>query len=512
MATRKTKTPATQAAPETIRMDEIERQMFYETIQQLTEAASVPLSAELRLAMEDQGWQSIGSNTSVIPEWMRTQFVRRARIAAQTDGLCGQIVNLYTNYCIGAKGVSWKCDDPVAQKVLDTFMFARGNECVLSPASQRQKSNEFQEDGEIYFALFAAPGQGVKIRVLDSLEISDIATEKEDANQPLYYVRDQVSMVGGSVKKIYYRDKNNTSMTPGYTPAGTEIPNASGELSTAVVYHVSLGGRGLRGLSRLLPVLDWARCYIKFMNARISIQQALARWAYKNKVRGNQATVTSMAAAVESHANKVKDWSGRQAEPGSIYFENQSAELAPMSQETGAAAAQVDGNMLLQNIGVGAGIFPHYFGAGEAFRLATATAMEGPMLKMFENYQGIWYGIWDAIFDFVLENAGIPKERRTMAIVLPRILPQSVTDFIAMLAAFPGMAQSEQVQAHALTLIGMNNPGDIIKALQDAGVALGVPTPVVSPLMGMAESADADTGPLDAFIAGVDKLLAAGGK
>jgi hypothetical protein len=69
---------------------------------------------------------------------------------------------------------------------------------------------------------------------------------------------------------------------------------------------------------------------------------------------------------------------------------------------TGASDAKTDGAMLFNMVGIGAGLFPHWLGMGEAFRLATATAMETPTLRNFERYQRFWQSIWQDMYDHVL--------------------------------------------------------------------------------------------------------------
>jgi len=57
---------------------------------------------------------------------------------------------------------------------------------------------------------------------------------------------------------------------------------------------------------------------------------------------------------------------------------------------------------LLAHAGLAGRIFPHYLGRGEAFRLATATAMEGPVLRAFNRYQLFWSSVWSDVTKVVL--------------------------------------------------------------------------------------------------------------
>jgi len=48
------------------------------------------------------------------------------------------------------------------------------------------------------------------------------------------------------------------------------------------------------------------------------------------------------------------------------------------------------------------GVFPHWAGMGDAYRLATATAMEGPLLRQFSRYQSLWAATFRSAVQIVL--------------------------------------------------------------------------------------------------------------
>lgn len=494
---------------------------FRGMIDSVVEAASS--TAEYQLLLEDRGWVQLGVGDKAVPESLRRKYVQRARTANKLDGAIMQMVALWTNFGIGW-GVSWKAREKRTQDALDDFMLDPMNACVLSEVNQRGLSDELQTDGELFFAIFAKRGKTPRIRTLDALEITEVVTDPEDKDTPLWYVRET-----SDGKRVAYCDWHNTSRTPGKDSAGAPVPSSAVvEQKDVVVYHVKLRGRDTRGWGWLAPVLDWSKADVAFMNSRLAIQQSLSRFALKNKSKAGQAALTTLAAAVESQANKVRTDSGRRTEPGAMWFENQATDLSSMSQETGAAAAKIDGDMIMQHMGMGAGVFPHYLGAGDAFRLATATAMEAPMLKAFEGYRAVWYGIWEALFDFVCEVAGIPEgEARYVDIDLPEIYPAQaateITALVTLLSAFPEFAESKEVQALALTKLGLNNVSDIIDRLKEDAdkrkVAMPEPPPVAPPPVPPGTDQDADTDTdntpateaqriaVDDLILGIDRIL-----
>jgi len=61
-----------------------------------------------------------------------------------------------------------------------------------------------------------------------------------------------------------------------------------------------------------------------------------------------------------------------------------------MPLNTGGGDAKSDGDALLLMAGIGGGVYPHWMGAGDAYRLATAQSMEQPLKRQFSMYQKFW--------------------------------------------------------------------------------------------------------------------------
>jgi len=122
--------------------------------------------------------------------------------------------------------------------------------------------------------------------------------------------------------------------------------------------------------------------------------------------------------------------------------------------------------MLLQMFGAAVGIFPHYFGAGEAFKLATATAMERPMRVMFEAYQEIWSDTYADIFSYVLAENG--KLDEYVDIDFPPIVEKDATEsvkaIVELITALPELNVPE-MQKLLLTKIGINNPDEVLGSI-----------------------------------------------
>jgi len=88
---------------------------------------------------------------------------------------------------------------------------------------------------------------------------------------------------------------------------------------------------------------------------------------------------------------------------GSTFIENEAATLERLPMGTGAGDAKQDGEGLAWMACLGAGVFPHYAGMGDAYRLATASAMERPLEMQFSRYQLFWSAQFRKIVRIVLQ-------------------------------------------------------------------------------------------------------------
>lgn len=449
---------------------------FYEELSDIRDLwESVTLGAHAELSKDNKGWLALDtSTTGLISEKMRRDIVTTSREWSLRDGLVKQGMALYTNYGVGT-GLVFQAEDKAAQVILEEFWGSKRNRKFTSTKGQQALSNSIQTDGELPLMLFRIKITGGKtstLRKLDPLEIVDIATDPDDKFQERFYIRKFIKGRGPKLKqetRIYADWTNEKPFRPGEPSVGKLITQPTTGLPS--VYFAKLQEGYLRGYSLFSAMLHWAKVHRQFMRSRATVTQAIAALAYKLKVKGGTAAVNAMKNALQSGLVNTDTENNPVEAPGATWIENAAANLSQLKQETGAQAAQVDGNMLLTMAGAAIGVFPHYFGAGEAFRLATATAMEGPMRKAFESYSQIWLDIWHDIFNIVLENAGIPENKRSVEMVYPEILVKdlltSMQAIDQLVKTFPDMVASKIIQKKALGLMGFSLPQHILDDIPD---------------------------------------------
>ncbi len=427
--------------------------------------------AELELARDDAGWVRLGSSeSSGLMDMTRTYSIKRARAYYDRDPLSKQAVRTWTNFTLG-RGITFLAKDETANKTLREFWDALANKPILSNSGQRKSNDKLLVDGEVFFIFFEAAGR-VKVRRVDPLEITEIITDPDDVETKRLYRR-QWTNTQSKMRDKYYLDWSVEGKD-----ASKEWPDYAGVMKArtaeGVIYHVPFNSLSLRGISLLFSGMDWAKAHRKFLEARASITQALARFAWKAKIKGSSAQVEAARNQWRSTLASGGEETNPPPAPGATFVENEGYNLTPIKTETGASAAQVDANMLLGIFGASVGILPHYFGAGEAFRLATAKAMELPMLVQFEAHQQFWADVYDNIFTYVMTKNNIPSNKQFVDIDFPPIVEDELAPRIEAITkaviAFPEL-DGNDLRKLVLTTLGVNNPDEVLAGIAPMEVA-----------------------------------------
>jgi hypothetical protein len=413
--------------------------------QYITEAAG---EVEKSLAFEN--YSTFGTNNnSELAMQARIRYTNSSRYLYNFDPLAKQSIRLWTDYTFGS-GISWNTEDKTIKGVLDKFWNDPDNRTVLSAKGQRKSSDKALVDGEVFFALFLGPSGEVTIRWVDPLEVTEIISDPDDAENVLYYKR----QIAGSGKPMFYRSHTNIDDI-GANQGGSPI-NATED---ALIYHLAINSIGQRGNPLLLPAIGWIEQYRLFLAARIAIVRALARFAWAAKTKGGSSAVGAVKAAVD----------GKFPQAGSTLVTNEALSMDPIKTDTGSANASEDGRMLKLQICSAVGISEQYYGDIATGNLATAKTVELPMLKQFGSYQQVWADVYLDIFNIVLDYNDVSPDDRFVDFDMPPIAPEdgalAMTAITQLVTAFPGMADSKDVMTQALMAIGVNNTDEVLENL-----------------------------------------------
>jgi hypothetical protein len=349
--------------------------------------------------------------TAEASQAFREQVVRESRSLFLTDPVVSFSVDLWTDYAVGSPP-NLTTEDEAAQEIWDEFFTSDRNAPVLSDRELHRLSEDQLVDGEIFFAVFASTVDGLAtLRTIPTDQVAEILYDPEDSRVALFYRRDYTTSENDR-KSLYYPDWHATDeqLSRAVLPVGAERADRvraelQGSAGTdVVVLHAAYRKIGGRGWPLVTSSLDWGRVYKGFLQDRAAVAKAAATWVEKIKAKGGQRAIDQIRQRLGSSIPGANDSFERNPPPvaGSTWIENEALSREWMNRPTNAGDAEKDGIALLTQLGLGMKLYPHYLGRGDYYRLATATAMEGPMLKSFNRYQSFWASVWRDMAKIVL--------------------------------------------------------------------------------------------------------------
>lgn len=507
---------------------------FLMAIPEIAEAYS---QADLELALDDQGWMAGGKRLQgQLDPLSRMKAVNLSRAYWQRDPLAKQAVRLWTDYAFGSDCVTIDCPDaPEDTKTISTYFTDRRNRRALSRKGMRRMSQKLLIDGELFYAFFE---DGI-VRTFDPLQITDFITDPDDEDHILAYKR--VTAPTNPQQKIetfYYKpwdaqDDDAKLLAKVKDPTTGNVPELEDKV---VMYHLAMDDVSQRGTPLLSAGLSWVNEHRRFMEARVAIQQALSRFAYKGKAKGGQKMVDSIANKMKSSYVDSGTSGGPernpQNAPGGQFWSNDGVDLTPMPRVTGAGDAKTDGDSLKLQVCAATGIMLHYFGDPSTGNLATATAMELPMLKMFGAYQQLWKDAYRDIVSIVLEENPDEEDKEEVVIDMPAIIEDDLTSLGAFLtsvtAVFPE-AKIPAVLKQCLQSMNVENVDEVMEDVEEqkkivdaqakvdadnqhqqamalATAVPGKPAPPAKPVVPVKESEQTDAERMDKLTAALSQL------
>jgi len=412
-------TPEALSVQETYTLEELSKAIEdfnngdFENSYKATETAFNSLSADF--AAEDRDWTALGHSGGMY-DYERTHAVSLARRYARHDGNCRQIIRLWTQFAIG-KGFTWRTEEENVQALVTRYWESPANRNILSAQGQEQSARRLIIDGEVFFAHFPAPRGEMRTRRMDPQEITDFIVDPNDKTSVVGYKREFVPADASSVEKKFYLNwlYRDEPIPKGLVEKTTGKPPKDGLNweKGVVLQHIPFEeDEWGRGTPLLLSAVVYSKAYRHFIRARAAIQQAVAMFARKIKAKGGLETLNRLLNGNAVGTTASEEVHSQFQPPGSTWAENEGVDMQPLKMDTGASDAQTDAALYLQNIGVGSGIFPHYLGSGDSFRLATAEAMEAPMQKAFESFQQLWIDEYRYIFEFIVKLSD--KRRKSL--------------------------------------------------------------------------------------------------
>lgn len=350
--------------------------------------------------LNEPGWTQVGgSGADGLLGIDRREVNNQVRYYFNTDPVMHHLIQLENSY-IFSRGVSVKAKDPDIDTWMQRFWRHPHNRASLTTAAaQHELNTELQIEGELFFIFYTSTLTGqVTVSTLPSTQVTRVVGARGNPKLQLYYEANFINPEGRSesYRVLDYRlaDLSRKLSRPSFAADNTEV-------AIMQVTRETIQGRGI---SPKRTSLRWIKALVGFMEDRAVITLAGSTFAFKQKIKGNRQALELAIARMGAYANKLKYDKGEQErrQGGNTIIENEATNLEQMKFDTMAGNAYQDKRMFAQMAGIGAGVFEHYLGDPSTGNLATATAMELPMLKQFEFGQQFWGDVLGEIFNFVV--------------------------------------------------------------------------------------------------------------
>lgn len=455
--------------------------------------------AELELALDDAGYERIGDSNfdKQFTKASVDKIAAMARVYWLKNPLVKRAVATQANYVFG-QGVDVVAADEDVQTVVDAFMEDSKNRAELTgEQAMLTKETELQVTSNLFFTFFTDPLNGAtRVRTIPLSEITRIIYNPDDSKEPWYYYRQwQQPKEAGSQKyemhQAMYPDIN-------YMPKGGLPKHFNGIEVMALnpVYHVKTNCLSDMeyGVSEIYAAIDWAKAYKDFLEDWYTIVKSLSKFAWKATSKSGATGMTQakqvLEGAINGGSNPINsDLPGQAAQ---VWMSSDNFDLAPMPK-SGATVAVDDGRRALLMVCAATGIYEHYFGDPSTGNLATAKAMEQPMLLMFQERQELWTDVFNTILGYVINQSALKPGGKLKGVMSFNDYGESYVDMgetdRSVDVKFPPILQedvNERIDAivKSVTLSGQTpaNTIDLKTATTQMLTALGEDTDIVDKL------------------------------
>jgi hypothetical protein len=350
----------------------------------------------------DVGFKPLGSIGRQMPPWT-TEKARASSVAAYRANPMGRaIVDTYTSFIVGDKGVSYQVTNPQVREVVDQFWSDPRNnvggiqELLLRDQILNGESALEMLEGAVSGVVRFAPMNVTAIQRVSWLN-----------GNPLWPDELLVAGQDGEYRpyKVVQVD-DATGLRAGqaqfWTPWKTLVTDQ-------------------HSMPFLTPILDWLDNYDQILSNLID-RTALARYlVWDVTVKGDQ---TAVNAFVDARG-------GLHPPPsGSVEVHNENVTWEQKSAPSGAFEDAAAAGSALTLIAGGSGLAKHWLAEPEHTNRATGQTMAEPVRRRVQGVQKMWLGYQTELVRFVVDRAVAAKR-----------LPEMVT------AADPRTGQSYQIRA-----------------------------------------------------------------
>jgi hypothetical protein len=404
---------------------------------ELLEASDIERRA-MQKELDLLGWYVLdymGGAPQEVKPTERRRMAAQARMVWVQDPVAGANVDLSCQFIFGRGVPKPKASDEKVQEVIDEAWDDPDNKAALTTfAAQTALCTDLVLQSNLFLLFFEGDDGKVKLGILEHDSVEDAVRDSNNRLRVLYYVARQ-RMYGWD----YTMDRPDikaamASEAPGRRPrvmyyqalAATDTDTGQidsldpacppEKLAEGLVYHIAInkGSEMVFGVPAMRRIVKWMAALNDFMAARVDMTQAAAAFIMRRTVTGTPQQVANIAAKAISRQSSLASQSVDTStdssavlsgpRPGSILNENQNVKTEPFAISTQAAQAAQDAQMIRSQIS--SATWPqHYLGDQSNANLATAQALELPVIKKVEAFQELFEGLFRTFIDRVIQKA-----------------------------------------------------------------------------------------------------------
>lgn len=434
-----------------------------EQVQQLVMSNEYLQESIQDLEMDDRGW--VQFTATIEAEFSRTgrqRIVEVCRMMAIAHPLLKRGLTVRAGYIWGqgvevsarVPGPDGKADTGLQDEVNQVIdAFEKLNEQTFTGMGARiELEHGLGTDGEMFLALFSDPASGrVKVRTVPQLQIQQIVTNPEDADDAWFYLREYA--VAGLPKANQPLDAPPTELRRviypalGFDPAQAglgfrpRVLNGIEVMWDAPMVHVPVNRLDgwTRGIPDVYASAAWARLYQDFLLDWAALTKALSKIAWKATGESKSRAQTAAAGIRASQTSVDPTLPGPRTQAGGTVVVGPGTDLSAVSK-SGATIDSQSGKPLASMVAAGLGLPVTSLLADPGITGARAVAetLDTPIILEMGMRRLLWQSVIQQILQHVIAVAAMRPGSPMRPLTGDR---EPVLDF-----AWPPLAKLDPVQ------------------------------------------------------------------
>jgi len=390
----------------------------------------------LALSSDDRGWNGLSDLFSgeIVSASTREEEIKRSVYSYETFPAYKHAIELDKAFVLGSGVQKPQSNNPVVQYCIDDIWDDNENEETFSGYNAMTRQIDLmQGTGETFYLIYVNEDTGKSIiRIAqDSTKIKNIITAPGDRDKILFYEY-ELTLHKYDFKAHRYVDTNKTIFVPCITASDEDLASAledgkalktmdygyNRKTSTRLYGYLGAYYRGIKGGLRGLPpyrtTYKWVEALKQIVAAAATIAKAKSKIAWKISLQegAGKTAMTGIKKSIQALETDLTLANVSAADASTMIENKKKGTYEAVDNKLNQQGYRDTQTMIMQQLASGFDKSEHYFGNPENANLATATSMELPVLKSFENIQNLFAATVTKVLKFAVWkrlNALTPK-------------------------------------------------------------------------------------------------------